>query len=934
MPIERTFLGWTKPCLHEATTWLCDRIGPLQQTWDLSPLLVVLPGARAVRRLRELLVQEAQRRRWVLRPATIVTQGQLPERLYTLDHPEAAVADDWSMSLAWLAALRGVDEQDAGVLAPLPPAADDTAGWLAAAEELAAVVRELAGDGLLPGDVLDKLGGAADFPDLQRWQALQRLHERYEAILQDQGLIDRDSARRQAVPQCDQHVVLIGCVDLPGVAAAMLRQLASPVDALIHAPQSHQDDFDDVGVLLTQAWSGRAVTIADEQLSVVDAPRDQAQQVVRELERHGSSFAADQITVGLGDEAQAGAIARTLELAGLPARSAIGMPLAVSAPLRLLMALGRFVGSRRFDDLAALLRHPDIEAFVNHTQGVARWLTLLDRYANDHLQRRLTGTWLGDDQMQASLKRVHDAVVGLLPFDADERRPLPMWAAPIADALAAVYGGRTLHRHDAHDRRVIEALDQIGEALRSVSSLNADAATTPGVTVAEAVRLIASSLEAAVLPQPGGEPAIELLGWLELAMDDAPLMLITGVNEGHIPHSRGSDPWLPDSARARLGLADDRRRLARDTLLLTTILHSRPHLHLIACRRSAEGDPVPPSRLLLACDAPTRARRLLAFYDEAPPTTAKAAPLLLLTPGRSRFTIPMPPKDVPPLDGLSVTAFADYIACPYRFYLKHVLKLQAIDDQAIEMGGDVFGDLAHGVLDDFGEDAAAGTQDIGAAVEAIDRLLDKHMTERFGDTPAAAVLIQCRLLRERLHALARWHTRELSDGWRILHIEQVLSLELIVDGQPFTLRGRIDRIDVRDTDGRHRILDYKTSDQPRQPDEVHRIGLGAAPEWVSLQLPLYRKLVEKLGIFDNVELGYVLLPRAARSTGYAMAPWTEEELLEAQDRAVEIIRAIRRGEFWPPKAPQFADDYAGICLEDTLDRPEVLKRLLREGDAS
>ncbi len=934
MAIQRQFLGWDGPGVQLAAQWLWDHYAPTAGDgggWDLSQVVVVLPGGRAVRRMGEVLVALAGERGVLLWPPRMVTTGGLAELLYESD---GEVADDLAVALAWWAALRDSEPAVLAAIAPLPPEEGDALGWLGVAQELAAMRSELAGAMLTPADVLPRLERIADFPDERRWSALASVFERYERVMAQRGLVDRDAARLAALAQgrcaCAGQVVLVGCVDLPGVATAMLLQLsdATPITALVCAPESESEAFDEAGGLRVEAWRGRHVGLADEEIRVVDAPRDQAHEVVRVLETLGPAYAADQITVGLGDESQAGLIQRTLQLAGLPARSALGRPVAESAPLRLLAALGRFVGSRRFDDLAALLRHPDVEACVDRTQDVAAWLTLLDRYANDHLQRRVSDTWLGDERTRARLGQVYAAVTALLPVDAQERRPLPQWAQPIADALAKVYAHRTLSRHDEHDRRVIGSLTAAADVLRQWRATGEGGESHAlQLTASEAIRLLATQLADRALPEPGGEAAIELLGWLELALDDAPLLIVTGVNEGHVPASRGPDAWLPDSARAALGLADDRRRLARDTLLLTMMRRSRPHLRLIACRRGVEGDPVPPSRLLLACDAATQARRLLRFYDEQP---AIEAPLLLLAPGAGGFVIPRPPlpgTDAPPIDRLSVTAFADYIACPYRFYLKHVLGLGAMDDRAIEMGGDAFGELAHAVLDDFGRDGAAALADERAVAAALDHLLDERVRRRFGESPAAAVMLQCRLMRRRLGALARWQARQVADGWRVVHAERKIELPIPIDGATFTLTGKIDRIDRRDADGRHRILDYKTSDKARTPEEVHRSGTKELREWVSLQLPLYRKLARKLGVGGEVELGYVLLPRELHKVGLAPATWDEEELRDAEERAMQIIRAIRRGEFWPPRDPLYADDYSGICMDDTIDGAEFRRRL-------
>ena len=78
-------------------------------------------------------------------------------------------------------------------------------------------------------------------------------------------------------------------------------------------------------------------------------------------------------------------------------------------------------------------------------------------------------------------------------------------------------------------------------------------------------------------------------------------------------------------------------------------------------------------------------------------------------------------------------------------------------------------------------------------------------------------------------------------GWRIVRSEvEVTAGRCIfdVDGQPFFLTGRIDRIDQHEVSGAWAIWDYKTSDSGYPPERTHR----KRDEWIDLQLPLYRYL--------------------------------------------------------------------------------------------
>ena len=146
---------------------------------------------------------------------------------------------------------------------------------------------------------------------------------------------------------------------------------------------------------------------------------------------------------------------------------------------------------------------------------------------------------------------------------------------------------------------------------------------SPRVSGLDALTFVLGQAQDVRLPlEPGGgDGGVEMMGWLELALDDAPVLLLTGLQEGCVPSGGGDDPLLPDSLRQALGLACDRRRLARDGFLLRQMIESRQsdgrHVRLIVSRLTADGSPRLPSRLLFAC-APAQAARRAKQFAERP----------------------------------------------------------------------------------------------------------------------------------------------------------------------------------------------------------------------------------------------------------------------------------------------------------------------------
>jgi hypothetical protein len=279
-------------------------------------------------------------------------------------------------------------------------------------------------------------------------------------------------------------------------------------------------------------------------IRVVDQPREQVGVVIDALmEVNGEDtprFAADEITVGVGDSDASLAVELALKRAGLPARAPAAGSVDRSPPAMFLRAFARFVRARRFDDLASLLRHPDAEAFVTRsvpqtTEGVGDWLGVLDRYINDHLQRRLSASWLGDHDGLARLKAVHDAVLSLAPGDHAAARPLPTWSECISRILIEVYRHTKLSSTNPAHAPSIRSLHDIGEQLRSQAVLSNDSPLTPSLSLPDAIDFTLATLAQTPIPSDAREPAVEVLNWLELHLDDAPVLLVTGFAEGFIP---------------------------------------------------------------------------------------------------------------------------------------------------------------------------------------------------------------------------------------------------------------------------------------------------------------------------------------------------------------------------------------------------------------
>ena len=370
---------------------------------------------------------------------------------------------------------------------------------------------------------------------------------------------------------------------------------------------------------------------------------------------------------------------------------------------------------------------------------------------------------------------------------------------------------------------------------------------------------------------------------------------------------------------------DNARRYARDAYAVSVLAASRRELTLISARRDTDGNPLSPSRLIFATDEETAARRALTFFRPAE-TSAVARPWLGASsdaPAESALVIRMPQPLEEPVRSMSVTSFRAYLACPYRFYLRHVLRLEPLDDRAEEMDARLFGEVIHDVLRRFGREQVRDATDADEIARFLRHAAHQCADERFGRRRLPAVAIQLLQIQKRLEAFAAWQARWAAQGWRITHSETCGGeepVQLALSGDdPMTLTGRIDRIDFHEPTRRWAVFDYKTSSQPVEPEPAHR----KAGQWIDLQLPLYSLFLPSLGIDPAAaSLGYLVLPQDLAKTGERMAPWGGPDLADAEALASDVAERVRAEAFWPPRypPPDTLGEYAVICQDEVFHR--------------
>lgn len=945
-------LGWTDPALPTAAALLVDRYTS-DAIVDLRGVLVAVPGARAGRRLKELLVEVADARQLRLAPPKIVTVGDLPERLFRAAAPAASGA---LRRVVWTTVLRDAPSDELERLFARRPPAHDVAAWSRLGREVERLHRSVARGGHDFASVEAECRsaftrGALGWDDTARWSALGKLEAGYRRRLSEAGRVDPDLERLRALDsgemQASGDLWLLSIPEMPGAVREAVRAVAEQgtVHVAVHAPDSELDGFDALGCVRPEAWERAHVPLTDAQIVLRDQPADQADAVAEVLAGLQGERAADEIVIGVPDGALAPWVEERLGDAGVPVRDAAGTPLEHTAPYRLLEAVAEVLDGRRYEGLAALARHPDFGHWMAASAEVpdfslpGEWVPALDAWYMEFVPARLPDA---DQELPGGgldrytpvvnlVKAVDEALLYGADLGGTDARPIGAWMRPLLELLARVYSARKLRRTIPADRDVLRSLDALAQAAQAFERMPASVDLECSATAA--IRLVLEQVKGTAIPSPADAAAVEMLGWLELPLDDAAVVVVTGANEPRLPESVAGDAFLPDALRTAIGLVDNRRRYARDAYRLTAMAHTAAgsadrRLAVIAGRRTASGDPLRPSRLLFAAPGETVVARVLEFYDPSADRGEASAGLEGDVAGagesaaasasgaegdESGFLLP-PEPFIPAADAeerlarMSATRFRALLTDPYLFALAHVRGCDTVDDHERELNGAGFGDLAHRVLERFGRNEQIRASTDPAEISAfLDRDLDARAAARFGPEGRwshVAVRIQLEQLRTRLHHFAEWQATWIAEGWRVHAVEVApgdAGVTFEVPGQdPVRIRARIDRVDHHPETGRWVVWDYKTSERGATPEDTHRSG----EDWVDLQLPLYRwllpRLIDEQGRYVaegaaelEVDVGYILLPRALEEVGGVMAEWDDSEHAEALEAGREAIRRVR-----------------------------------------
>ena len=930
MPIKRHFLGWDATVTSLVRDFVLP--GGCEGPVDLEGVLIVVPTRQAGRRLRESLARRCAKWRTALLSPHVVT----PTFFVHSDEAPGQSANPALVMACWAGMLLEADPERFTGLFPRGGAPRDFARAVQIGCTLQRLRDNLADGACRLADVPAHLEGFGQ--ELHRWEDLIALEEAYLAKLEAQGLKDPTagkiaSADSPVLPQGTDRIIVAA---LPDPTPLMIRAVEAlsgkvPVDILLHAPPSLADHFDDWGRPVAGKWRHQFLEIHDAETNVylAGSPASQSRKVLELMASETARFGPADLAIGVPDREVTLYLAAELEDRGLKAFDPAGKPLSAHPLYLLLQRFRALLQAPVYNALSAFLRHTDVLKALEDKFEIPpnKLLEELDRFQN----RRLP---LGLEEFRCLLEQEGQPGPGLRPAYSNLAAAIRFldeglgsfktadFGTALRKLLHSVYEEKELNQGNPEDGAFITVAQSVDTAL---CEFEHPLFGRLGLGSGQALMLLLRRLRDLRYYPEGEEGAVDLEGWLELPWSDAPFLLVTGMNEGFVPDGKLGDAFLPDSLRRRLGLRGDAERLARDAFIMKGLMASRldtGRICFIAGKTSGAGDPLKPSRLLFRCDDEMLlilAQKLFCQPEEErdsfPPTVSFALDA-------------RPPESFdekgPWLKELYVTDFRRYLACPFRFYLHKILRMEAMNDEKAELDSMDFGGLMHHALQRMAQNEdLRRCDDVGALHDFLCAEVSGWGRRRFGSTPPLQVEMQLDAAKRRLRAAAELQSGLVREGWEIVAAE--LSLEGTLQGLP--VRGKIDRIDRHRQSKRLRILDYKTSDSGQAPAAVHlgravdwapayalvQVG-NKAKRWLDLQLPLYRILLAgQEALQGSFETGFFNLPKAVGGAGLELWEGFNEGLMQSAEACVQgVVADILNRRFWPPAEKLQYDDYGDL----------------------
>lgn len=584
-------------------------------------------------------------------------------------------------------------------------------------------------------------------------------------------------------------------------------------------------------------------------------------------------------------------------------------PSLAEAPLFLagLLPLHFITQRERREDLVSLLLSPYYRKVLVHGRPLAQWDQVFREHRCDQGWDRLRQTVIrsrrGEGEAEVLMRL--DRVLNSLKMPA---APAKQWCHQLKKAWQEL--GFPWGFEEAEAEAWARLTGLLAEVERALNSEKIEASEFQEWLKIGARRII--------LAGSGIQTAgIQVLGLLEMRGLDFARVFCLGMNSGSLPAPPRPLPLLSAAEKRQVlgGTYQSQHYFAAQ--LYAGLLGTTPHLTFTRPRMVEQEERVSTPLYMGGWD-----QAEMAILSTPHPAWLRSAAVRAVFQATAS---PEPPEyaDYPlslPMPGeISLSQISTALGCPCRFLLEHVLQIKELPE--IEAGLDPRerGQLLHAVLARFAADFKEVLEETQVwdherarelLKEAARQVLGPLSFDLHWQAEADRWLGEAGLLWEWL----RLERERFEHGWRWLDVE-VAFQDLCGQDWPFTLKGRVDRLDYHPESADLIVWDYKSGEIPKKQKVLEDLE--------EPQLPCYLLAVEQGRVPGQPEAaklraGFIGLksprPHHLKHEDFNAAPgmWQTAARAFAQ-RVAALGRHLAGGDFRPDPNPAPEGKNQGVC---------------------
>ena len=351
---------------------------------------------------------------------------------------------------------------------------------------------------------------------------------------------------------------------------------------------------------------------------------------------------------------------------------------------------------------------------------------------------------------------------------------------------------------------------------------------------------------------------LQIMGLLETRNIDFKRLHVLSVNEGILPAEKSQGSFIPQSIKWECGLPGYAEKQAVFAYHFYRLLQNGEHIYLYYNNLS-DSSGGEESRYILQIRHELKRNPNIHVYEEAFHCTTESDDETTIQVPKSASIDRL--KQMLQQKGLSPTSLSAYLACPLKFFLKHVAQIKD-DSVEEEIGANITGTIVHDTLEFLFVDYLPKD----GKLQIIDKeLFDKSIMPQweakleqsiaknmpYGFSDVSFNYMKQVAIRQQLKNYLQYTSKQLKNNeLSILETEGELKAKLAMPFGDCLFSGRTDRIDR--WNGIVRVIDYKTGKVEtkdlavpvRKPDDDDLSFLKSIPE-KALQLLLYEYMYLK-----------------------------------------------------------------------------------------